>query len=166
MLAENPAELVIKLEQIKALGVRLSLDDFGTGYSSLSNLSKFPFDMLKIDQSFVRAIRSEPGITPGNALVKAVINLGHTLGFQVLAEGVETEAQLQFLRTHGSDCMQGYLLSKPLTPQELAVFLSPLHHAVAWRNLQAPPRPPALAAEPQPTKALPTILLQPGARAH
>ena len=145
MLAENPTELVVKLQQIKALGVRLSLDDFGTGYSSLSNLSRFPFDTLKIDQSFVRAIDVDNQNSQGNALVKTVISLGHTLGFSVLAEGVETDQQAQFLRTHGSDSMQGYLISKPLSARETAKFLSPAPYAANWR---APPPSSAPSAPP------------------
>lgn len=145
MLAENPTELVVKLQQIKALGVRLSLDDFGTGYSSLSNLSRFPFDTLKIDQSFVRAIDVDNQNSQGNALVKTVISLGHTLGFSVLAEGVETDQQAQFLRTHGSDSMQGYLISKPLSARETAKFLSPAPYAANWR---VPPPSSAPSAAP------------------
>ncbi len=124
VVMDSPGEAAEKLAQLKQLGVRLSLDDFGTGYSSLSNLSLFPFDRLKIDQSFVRALSNGDSRTQGDNLVKTVISLGHTLGFRVLAEGVETEAQVQFLKQHGCDEMQGFLVSKPIPGEEIPGFLS------------------------------------------
>jgi diguanylate cyclase (GGDEF)-like protein/PAS domain S-box-containing protein len=98
------------LRQIKALGVRIAMDDFGTGYSSLSNLRAFPFDKIKIDGSFVKSVNSN-----GQAatIVRAVLGLGRGLGLPVLAEGVETEAELQFLRDEHCDEVQGYLLGRP-----------------------------------------------------
>ncbi len=108
------------LQELHELGICLALDDFGTGYSSLSYLKKFPFDRLKIDQSFVRDL---PGSHEDAALVDAIITLGHTLGLEVIAEGVESKAQLTFLRDHGCDLVQGYLLSKPLPAEQAARFL-------------------------------------------
>jgi diguanylate cyclase (GGDEF)-like protein/PAS domain S-box-containing protein len=98
------------LRQIKALGVRIAMDDFGTGYSSLSNLRAFPFDKIKIDGSFIKSVNSN-----GQAatIVRAVLGLGRGLGLPVLAEGVETDAELQFLRDERCDEVQGYLLGRP-----------------------------------------------------
>ncbi|APT29650.1 hypothetical protein MCBMB27_00359 [Methylobacterium phyllosphaerae] len=98
------------LRDLKALGVRLSMDDFGTGYSSLATLEAFPFDKIKIDRSFVWQI----GVTSkGGAIVRAILSLGESLDIPVIAEGVETEAQLTFLRQHGCAEIQGYLRGKP-----------------------------------------------------
>jgi diguanylate cyclase (GGDEF)-like protein/PAS domain S-box-containing protein len=98
------------LRQVKALGVRIAMDDFGTGYSSLSNLRAFPFDKIKIDGSFIKSVNSN-----GQAatIVRAVLGLGRGLGLPVLAEGVETDAELQFLRDESCDEVQGYLLGRP-----------------------------------------------------
>lgn len=98
------------LRQIKALGVGIAMDDFGTGYSSLSNLRAFPFDRIKIDRSFIKSVNSN-----GQAatIVRAVLGLGRGLGLPVLAEGVETQAELEFLRDEMCDQVQGYLLGRP-----------------------------------------------------
>jgi EAL domain-containing protein (putative c-di-GMP-specific phosphodiesterase class I) len=107
--AETTIEILRKL---KALGLRLAIDDFGTGFSSLSYLKRFPVDMLKIDKSFV------DGVAHGGhdaSIVRAVITLGHALGLMVIAEGVETPAQLQELRSLGSELGQGYYFAKPLS---------------------------------------------------
>ncbi|MES2025673.1 MAG: EAL domain-containing protein [Pseudomonadota bacterium] len=99
------------LTQLRALGVKISLDDFGTGYSSLSYLKRFPVDTLKIDQSFVRDIATDQDSA---AIVKAIISLGRNLNLTVLAEGIETEDQFQFLLENGCNEGQGYLMSKPI----------------------------------------------------
>jgi len=104
------------LQALKALGVTLAIDDFGTGYSSLSHLQRFPLDILKIDKSFV----DELGVDRGGAeIVAAVVKLAHALGLQVIAEGVETERQLDALDRLDCDFAQGYLFSRPVPAHEL-----------------------------------------------
>jgi len=98
----------------------LSIDDFGTGYSSLSYLKRFKADKLKIDQSFVRDI---PQDTDDSAIARDIINMAQTLNMKVVAEGVETLAQWQFMRQEGCDQIQGYLLSRPLPAHEFAMLL-------------------------------------------
>ncbi len=124
MIMENAEANVVKLQKLKDLGIRLSIDDFGTGYSSLSYLQRFPIDQLKIDQSFIREIRSEIKPMP---IVKAVISLAHDLGLSVVAEGVETRAQLMHIRALKCDEYQGYLCSKPVMS---SVFLELLNDEI------------------------------------
>lgn len=105
-----------KMRALQRLGIRFSLDDFGTGYSSLSYLKRLPLDQFKIDQSFVRNVLEN---TEDAAIVRMILALGETLNMPVVAEGVETEAQFQFLRSHGCQKFQGYLFSKPVPVSEL-----------------------------------------------
>src|SRR5207245_11161451 len=98
------------LRRLKTLGVRIAMDDFGTGYSSMSYLQSFPFDKIKIDQSFISNVKSNP---QSAAIVRAVIALAHVLNLPVLAEGVETRPQLDFLAAESCDEVQGYLMGRP-----------------------------------------------------
>ncbi len=108
------------LRELKAMDIRISIDDFGTGYSSLSYLKRFPIDVLKIDQSFVQDI---PGDADDAAIASTIITMAHSLGLKVVAEGVETEQQLNFMREHQCDAMQGYYLGKPLPADQFESFL-------------------------------------------
>ena len=108
------------LESFKDMGLRLALDDFGTGYSSLSYLMKLPFDRLKIDQSFIRNLKTE---TKGMAIVSAIISMSHSLGMSVIAEGVEHEEHLQALLQMHCDHIQGYFISRPLTANKFEYFI-------------------------------------------
>lgn len=105
------AGVVEVLQRLKALGVRLALDDFGTGYSSLGSIKCLPLDRLKIDRSFIRDLQHKAG---DESLVRAIISMGRALNLEIIAEGVETPAQLNFLRDAHCDEVQGYLLGKPM----------------------------------------------------
>ncbi|HEY8908508.1 MAG TPA: EAL domain-containing protein, partial [Rhodoferax sp.] len=117
MLIDDLQQVISKMRNIKAMGVSFSLDDFGTGYSSLTHLKRLPMDQLKIDQSFVRDLLTDPD----DALIcQTIVALGHNLGMQVIAEGVETTGQRDFLAGMGCDAFQGYLFARPLSPDALA----------------------------------------------
>ena len=117
---ENPLSAIEVMKNLHQLGVRLSMDDFGTGYSSLSYLKRFSVYKLKIDQSFVRDLTDDP---EDRAIVVAIIGLARSLGFQTIAEGVETAGQLAFLREQGCDEVQGYWYSKPLLAAAFEAFV-------------------------------------------
>jgi diguanylate cyclase (GGDEF)-like protein len=121
ILLQRNEDNLAKLHQLSEMGIQLSVDDFGTGYSSLAYLQRFPVDGLKIDQSFVRAINHDPGAT---ALVIAIISMARSLNLKVLAEGVETEEQIRFLRSHGCRHAQGFFYSKAVPGNQLLQFLS------------------------------------------
>ena len=128
-LMSNAEETITVLQNLKALGIKISIDDFGTGYSSLAYLKRFPIDKLKIDIAFVREVTSNPDDA---AIVLAIINMAHSLKLDVIAEGVEKDAQLAYLRRHGCDEMQGYYFSRPLPENEFEAMLRD------GRTLQAP----------------------------
>jgi EAL domain-containing protein (putative c-di-GMP-specific phosphodiesterase class I) len=109
---KDPEQAIEKLHELKLMGIRVAIDDFGTGYSSLNYLKRFPIDTLKIDKSFVSDICKDPHDT---AIVRAIITLGHALDLTVVAEGVETQEQLQYLSSLDCDVVQGFLFSKSLT---------------------------------------------------
>ena len=119
-LAERTEEARQVLVRLRELGVRIAVDDFGTGYSSLAQLKRFPIDVLKIDQGFIRDI---PQSEDDMAISAAIIAMGHSMGLSVLAEGVETEGQLAFLRERGCDSYQGYLCSRPVPADEFVALL-------------------------------------------
>jgi EAL domain-containing protein (putative c-di-GMP-specific phosphodiesterase class I) len=120
VIMKDAAQTIETLRELKSLDVNLSIDDFGTGYSSLSYLKDLPLNALKLDLSFVNSL---PG---GNneAISKTIIALAHNLGLRVIAEGVETSAQLKCLRGLGCDEVQGYLFSMPMPAGELTAFLA------------------------------------------
>ncbi|SDT34818.1 putative bifunctional diguanylate cyclase/phosphodiesterase [Pseudomonas prosekii] len=120
VLMQNVDATVTALNRIKALGVRLAIDDFGTGYSSLSYLRRFPIDVLKIDQSFIRGLHRD---SSDAALVSAIISLGKSLKLTVIAEGIETLEQLEFLKSHDCEEGQGYYFCKAVAPDAFAHYL-------------------------------------------
>ncbi|MET3481629.1 EAL domain-containing protein [Methylobacterium sp. 1973] len=126
-LIRDPARALLTLRQLKALGVQIAMDDFGTGYSSLSNLRAFPFDRIKIDGSFIKAVHSNP---QGAAIVRSVLGLGRGLGLAVVAEGVETAEELSFLAQENCTLAQGYLLGRP---EPIARFSTHTHGAAPDR---------------------------------
>ena len=135
-LMESSDTSLLPLTQLYQRGVQISLDDFGTGYSSLVYLRRFPIHNIKIDQSFVKRVPADSGDV---AVVAGLIGLAHTLGLRVIAEGVETAAQLQFLRDNGCDAVQGYLLGRPRDAATFAKVLAEANHPVvaSLRDLQA-----------------------------
>lgn len=129
----EPERAVCALQRLSDLGVRLSVDDLGTGYSSLAYLSRFPLDELKIDKSFVFRLVDDPAT---EAIVDAIIGLGRRLGRSVVAEGVEDVETWQRLRGLGCDLAQGYLMGRPLPPEDVEGWLD------AWTGV-----PPGLVEE-------------------
>ena len=120
VLLDNPEQAIKTLQALKRLGVRLAIDDFGTGFSSLSYLKRLPIDKIKIDRSFVRDITSDQRDA---AISKGLISMAHHLKLKVIAEGVETEAQVGFLKKHHCDEFQGYYFAKPMAWEQLQQFL-------------------------------------------
>jgi EAL domain-containing protein (putative c-di-GMP-specific phosphodiesterase class I) len=121
-----------KLSELKRRGISLSVDDFGTGHSSLASLQSFPIDTLKIDRSFVERSGSQDGI----AILRAIVLMAHTLRMNVVAEGVETEAQLELLRKIGCDQAQGFLITRPVLADEVPALLARLNARPAPKKLR------------------------------
>jgi EAL domain-containing protein (putative c-di-GMP-specific phosphodiesterase class I) len=117
---EHTQHTIASLHRLRDLGVKISIDDFGTGYSSLAYLRRFPIDTLKIDIAFIREVTTNP---QDAAITRTIIELAHSLSLQVVAEGVETQAQLAFLKDAGCDQIQGYLFSRPLPAATLERLL-------------------------------------------
>ena len=120
VLMEHPERAIHTLDRLHALGVTIAIDDFGTGYSSLSYLKRLPIDTLKIDRSFVGDITTDPD---DEAITKTIITMAHSLGLDVVAEGVETLEQLEYLHEQGCDAIQGHWLSPPLEAAAAFTFL-------------------------------------------
>ena len=120
LLLRDVEDSILKMQALRTLGVGFSLDDFGTGYSSLSYLKRLPLDQLKIDQSFVRDVLTDPNDA---AIARTVVALGTSLGLRVIAEGVETEAQREFLERHHCHAWQGFLLSPPVAVAEFEALV-------------------------------------------
>ncbi|MDP1998350.1 MAG: EAL domain-containing protein, partial [Rhodoferax sp.] len=118
LLVDDMGGAIQKMGQLRAAGLRFSLDDFGTGYSSLAYLRQLPLEQLKIDKSFVRDVLTNPSDA---AIAQTVLTLGQTLGLTVVAEGVETQAQCDFLKRHGCRMFQGYLFGRPLPLGQLGL---------------------------------------------
>ena len=129
VLIENMSQALRVLNKLRERGVRLSIDDFGTGYSSFNYLHRFPFDVLKIDRAFVHAIDAD---SRSFEMLKAMVALAHNLGLEVVAEGGETQQELELLRQIGCEFSQGYVFSEPLTPDRLGEYVQrQFHHSVA-----------------------------------
>jgi EAL domain-containing protein (putative c-di-GMP-specific phosphodiesterase class I) len=120
-LLDGSDAVVLELTELKNLGLTIALDDFGTGYSSLSYLTKFPIDVIKLDGSFVSGIIGDVSASP---IISAVIGLAHHLEITVVAEGVETEVQAGYLRLEGCDALQGFLYSRPVSPEKFTSLMS------------------------------------------
>jgi EAL domain-containing protein (putative c-di-GMP-specific phosphodiesterase class I) len=122
MIMQNAERAIEILQRFRDMGTLVSIDDFGTGYSSLGYLKSFPIDSLKIDRSFVRDVPSD---SDDVAITQAIIAMAHSLNLKVIAEGVENEEQLEFLREQGCDQVQGYLMSAPVSADAFARLLDP-----------------------------------------
>jgi EAL domain-containing protein (putative c-di-GMP-specific phosphodiesterase class I) len=121
VLVDNPDDAKLRLDALRALGVKIALDDFGTGYSSLSYLQRFAFDKLKIDRSFVTPLSRSAN---SGAMIQAIVALGNALGLSILAEGVETEEQRVLLRLAGCHEMQGFLFAPPGPRETIDTIIS------------------------------------------
>jgi len=147
MVMRDVESAMAMLHALKGLGVQLSMDDFGTGYSNPSYLKRFPFDKLKMDISFVREVTTDPGSA---AIAKTIIALAHNLNLGVIAEGIETEGQLSYLRTHGCDEMQGFYFSRPLPAHELEQLLREGRHLCFPEEGSAHPERTLLLVDDEP----------------
>ncbi len=121
VLAKEPDVTIARLEQLSALGIRLAIDDFGTGYASLSQLQRLRLDGLKVDRCFTTALAHG---REGEVFYRAIVSMAHALGLSVVAEGVETPAELRTLQELGCDEIQGYLVSRPVPADEAALLMA------------------------------------------
>jgi EAL domain-containing protein (putative c-di-GMP-specific phosphodiesterase class I) len=137
VIMDGAEEAAVTLRTLKGIGVRLSLDDFGTGYSSLSYLKRFPFDTLKMDRSFVSEL---PRKSQDAAIATAIISLAHGLNLSVLAEGIETAEQYEFLKGRGCDEAQGYLMSRPIPAEQFTTLLGEGQGFLLPKGVAAPNR--------------------------
>jgi EAL domain-containing protein (putative c-di-GMP-specific phosphodiesterase class I) len=136
VVMKNCEKAASRLTELRALGVSSAIDDFGTGYSSLKYLQNLPIDTLKIDQSFIRNLDPSLDVQSGNgAIVQAIVTLARQLGLRVVAEGVETDAELEVLRRLGCDFVQGYLFSRPMSVEQCDQFL---RSSSPWPKNQTP----------------------------
>jgi EAL domain-containing protein (putative c-di-GMP-specific phosphodiesterase class I) len=122
ILMQDIEQVAIQLQQLRDLGVLISIDDFGTGFSSLNYVKRLPVDRLKVDQSFVRDLSTDPS---DRAIVAAIVNLAHSLDIEVVAEGVETAEQLEFVRKSGCDEVQGYFFGRPMPAEDFENYMTP-----------------------------------------
>jgi EAL domain-containing protein (putative c-di-GMP-specific phosphodiesterase class I) len=120
ILMRDAEAVTLELKELRKLGVSVSIDDFGTGYSSLAYVKKFPVDRIKIDQSFVRNMATDPNDA---AIVRAIVNLGHSLGIDVIAEGVDSPEQVDMLRAEGCEEAQGYLFARPCPAEDFIALV-------------------------------------------
>jgi EAL domain-containing protein (putative c-di-GMP-specific phosphodiesterase class I) len=125
---EDAAFTMHAMQSLTQLGIQTAIDDFGTGYSSLSHLKKMPLHTLKIDRGFIKDLMTD---SDDSAIVTAVITMAHSLNLKVIAEGVETDEQLQHLKELGCERAQGFLLGRPMPPHEISALM----HARAHRSL-------------------------------
>jgi EAL domain-containing protein (putative c-di-GMP-specific phosphodiesterase class I) len=132
MVLHDVEDAIEKMQTLKLLGVRFSMDDFGTGYSSLSYLKKLPLSQLKIDRSFVRDLIVDPNDA---VIAQTIIGMGHNLGLNVIAEGVETQEQRICLERIGCDAFQGYLFGKPMPLPEFERIVDSLNRAIRLKNI-------------------------------
>ncbi|MCP3054758.1 EAL domain-containing protein, partial [Aurantimonas marianensis] len=137
LLLDRSDDILAQLRQLKMLGISIDMDDFGTGYSSLGYLWRFPFDKLKIDQSFMVALENgEPNVS---RLLETIVSMAHHLKMKVTTEGVETEAQVALMKSLGCDQLQGYFFGRPMPADKVAAeILTRFRHNVAETPAAAP----------------------------
>ncbi len=160
-LMQRPEEMAAQLTWLKKLGLMLSIDDFGTGYSSLAQLRRFPFDKIKIDRTFVKDITSDPNAA---SIALTIISMANSMRLRVIAEGVENEPQLQFLRRHGCHEIQGFYFSRPLPSDEIEEMLEANRHLRLREEAAAPPTLLLVDDERNITRALQRALRREGYR--